>query len=359
MLIIKQLYKKFFFSFFSLLAILFFTEAYFSYTNPYRLMPTAAESNRNAARRYAWSEYLNFTKKRDKKLLVFIGNSQIFGNEMKDEKDIYFSQLKEKFRQIDSTYELQNWSVSGLRTSDMELLSIMAGVKKADVVVFPIISGTIDFMHEIRLDFPNTDINLFVARSDFRKPLKNTLLYQSINREDFIKYWLTYHSATIRYRTHLYHEMAKYTPDYDEIFWFGKPMRTERNYQIAENKDFRNKYNKNPNARDLSIAFEERQKIFENFHKLLEKRLKPLGTKVIFVWIPVSTEKVSKKNVDYNRIFVAKAEKQIRQAGWTSLYFTESVPPEYFLTRGHFTKEGHQYFSQIIFDALRKELINK
>ncbi|MEM7548930.1 MAG: hypothetical protein AAF363_04615 [Bacteroidota bacterium] len=332
--------------------------------SPFRNYPNASNALRNPKMKEGWPEYLEGRGKVDDKSAVIITNSQGYGVEFKNPDSIYFSFLKERLKQNSPGLEVENWALTGLRTADIELMTIKAQLRNVDYIFLILHWDNFDYKNEINLTYPNTDVNLLIGDIKSWDLLEHTLVQESFDNEDVIERFVRLRINTLRLRTPFYRKISKYFSIEDQIFYLGQPFRLERgadvrdeNFRSDLKKRIERKKYKGQKDRDVNIKqVTERLATFYDFNMLLSKRLKETGTKLVYIWAPIAWERVPERNVNSSKIFYDSASLFLSKLDISNIDLTNKVNSRYFLTKGHFTKEGHQYFSDILTPIIQGEL---
>jgi hypothetical protein len=339
--------------------LLILTEGFFYFKMPFRKVENAGHSIRNYYNTMAWPEYTNGKKKRDGKLAVIIGNSQSYGNEIDSAEHTFIGIVCDSLSRTNPNLKIENWSLSGIRTTDIELLSIKAQIRNADYIFFTLHFDSWDYPENVSLDYPLSDVNLMIGTPGFWPYLKKSMVRKSFDRDRILKHWIILHSQTVRYRTVLYQKLAQYVPNEDHIFYFGKPINQRRGWRIEEVPDFRDQIKKTKKSGDRIISSKEINRRMSTFMEVYEKllmRLENKNTKLIFIWAPVSPEHVSTKNIAKMIEMEEKMSRIIKKSGHKSYILTSALDAEYFLSRGHLNKKGHYFFSNKLLPILKHEL---
>jgi hypothetical protein len=327
--------------------------------NPYNKVPDAVQSPRNIYPKRAWPQYVTAPKEHDKKLVVLIGNSQSYGDVEDNVHEIYPAFLKKKLSS--QNVVLENWSVRGIRTADMELLSAQAIAKGADWIVFVLDMTNFDAPENINLDYPNTDINLLLSDAKVRQLMEHSLLRKSYDIEHVLRKMLQRHVPLVSVRNPFYQELADgIVHNDDEIFVFGNPVSREFNPQINDFKVMRDKLmhkklNPNFEVKILDEHFRNYLHTAVLFDYYLSQRIKGSNTRVLFVWQPINTSTLSRKEQKMFLKFRASIEKLNRQLGFGQIDLLNAVPANGMATVSHFNSIGHRLFADTLYQQLKNE----
>lgn len=342
-----------------LLLLVIVTEMGFRKIDPYRNLPPAATELRNSAFKNGWPEYVRAASDKEQPLSLLISNSQGYGVEMKDPNDIYFAGLKDLEAKEHPSQQWENWSLSGLRTADLELLTVQATVREADEIVFVLNFGNFDQHYNINLDYGNTDLNLLIGNPFFWPKTERTLVRPSIDRDERIAKTMERYLSAIRYRLPLYQRLSPFVADEDEVFFFGNPVNRARNVNVQEIPNFRKyigKYRRQFRHKLTQKELDLRMDTFEQFWTLFAERTQDQSVKVTVVWGPLSSEHIKDYDFEQVRKFNQSATVYLQNMGYRVIDLTDSMDSSNFLSRGHFTKEGHARFSKNLHERLSDEL---
>ncbi|MFA7379541.1 MAG: hypothetical protein WC150_03720 [Bacteroidia bacterium] len=329
------------------------------WVNPYNAVPTAKQQSRNIYPKRAWPEYISAAKDPGKKLVVIIGNSQSYGEVDENPEHIYPSYLRSKLIQKDVV--LENWSVRGIRTSDIELLSAKALQKGADIIVFALDMSNFDVPENITLDYPNTDINLVLANAEVRKLMQHSLLAKSYGIEDVLRKTLSKYVPLVRLRSPLYKSLTSVVNKNDEILVFGNPVSREYNPQINDFKLMRDrlmnkKVSKNFEMKITKAHLRSYLHTATLFEYYLAQRVKGCHTKILFVWQPLNVNAIKPEERKLIDRFRNDMEKLNAKLGFKQNNMLEVIPESGMSTISHFNIDGHKMFADSLYNYLSNEL---
>jgi lysophospholipase L1-like esterase len=327
--------------------------------NPYNRVPDAVSVPRNVESKRAWPKYVSAPKDPDKKLVVLIGNSQSYGEFEENPETIYPALLKQKLN--NHSVVLENWSLRGIRTADIELLSAQAIAKGADMILFVLDMSNFDAPENINLDFPNTDINLLLSDAKVRELMEHSLLRKNYNIEHVLRKILQRYVPMASIRHPFYTELSdRIVNKHDEIFVFGNPVSREFNPQINDFKVMRDrlmhkKLNPNFKVKIEDTHFFTYLKTAVLFDYYLSKRLKGSQTKVMFVWQPLLTQQMSELEIKRITQFRKNMNKLNQKFAFKHKDLVNAVSASGMTTISHFNSKGHRAFADTLFQYLKHE----
>lgn len=319
-----------------------------------------------------WPEYLEGDGEEYENLGVLISNSQGASYELDDDNLIYFKYLKDSLQSIIPDLKMVNWSVPGIRTVDVELLTLQAINRGADFIIYVLGPGNFDAVEDINLDFSSTDVNLLAGKPGFWPLEKHTIYGQNTDLDDRFKRFISLHSALARSRETVYEYAKLDVPLDDHLFLFGNyyrmdidvndadlnqvwktldqpslmPNRKKELKRIVKNKDLDNDKNKG-SAQTLAMFNENMQKLFEDGE-----------TKIIYVSAPgphFKFEGIPRPGiVNFSEVF----ESMPIDSSFTSRHnLWDAADQSYFHKKTtHLNKSGHLYFSSLLFSLIKDEL---
>ena len=181
------------------------------YFSPYRHYPQASAVTRNPSALRGWPEYLQGQTLPDVKRVAIIGNSQSTTWEL-EQDEIYVAFLRKRFLDAGLSVAIENWSVDGLRSDQIELLMAQAIARSMDLVVISVSLSNINISREFRFDRHAADLDLLVANPEVWPWLDKTHSLAEISLEQ--KFWrrLQLLSALARSRTSIHDQFALWIP---------------------------------------------------------------------------------------------------------------------------------------------------
>ena len=327
--------------------------------NPYNRVPDAVSVPRNVESKRAWPQYVSAPKDPNQKLVVLIGNSQSYGEIKEDPETIFPALLRQQLKM--RNIALENWSIRGIRTADIELLSAQAIAKGADMILFVLDMSNFDAQENINLDFPNTDVNLLLSDVNVRKLMEYSLLRKNYNIEHVLRKTLQRHMPLAAVRHPLYTTLADgIVNNNDEIFVFGNPVSRELNPQINDFKIMRDKLmhkkvNPNNRVKIEDSHFFNYLKTAVLFDYYLSKRVQGSNTKVMFAWQPLRTHHFSQPEIRRIKQFRTNMSQLNAKFGFNQVDLLDAVSPEGMTTISHFNSKGHRAFADTLLQYLKHE----
>ena len=341
--------------------------------SPYRKQMDAAECNRNPMHKYyGWPEYLDGRTKPGKKLVLLIGNSQAHGVGMADPDDIYFAHLKKRFGREQPEVQMENWAVPGMRTADMELLTLQALRRDASHIFIVLFCRNFDVPKKVNLDFPRSDLRLLLGDPRTWRHARQTLFAKQMKSEDLIRAMVARNLNSVRVRGYLYRKIGFRLPHVDETFFLGSAGPRNRAHRILTD-DMRTRQDEAGQGDENGSAEPEQQQealpdivldrvdkrleTFDGFWRHFQQRLRehPNPPKIVFVWQPLNP-KASVTDSEEVRRFLTQADKTLGKAGISCYDMRRDIQPAHFIDNSHFTKSGHLVFAEKFGEIIENEL---
>lgn len=327
--------------------------------NPYHHVADAVTVSRNSESKRAWPQYVSAPKDPNQKLIVLIGNSQSYGEFKENPDSIFPALLRQRLKS--QNIVLENWSIRGIRTADVELLTAQAIAKGADMILFVLDMSNFDAPENINLDFPNTDVNLLLSDASVRQLMQHSLLHKNYNIEHILRKILQRHIPLAAMRHPLYTTLADgIVNKNDEIFVFGNPVSREFNPQINDFKVMRNKLMHKKVNPGNKVKIEDSHfigylKTAVLFDYYLRKRINGSQTKVMFAWQPLLTHHLNQREIKRVKQFRANMSQLNEELTFKDLDFLNAVSPEGMTTMSHFNQNGHRAFADTLYHYLNHE----
>jgi hypothetical protein len=317
-----------------------------------------------------WPEYLSGKKQTDAPFAVLISSSQGYSQEIKEPEKIYFATLKDSMQTIIPDLQMANWSVPGIRTVDLELLTLQAYLREADYIFYVISFGNFDDEQNVRLSYTSNDIHLLAGQPEFWPLEKYTMYGNQCDIEDRVKRLLGLNSKLVRSRNILHNEWGKKIPLEQHLFCFGNyyDMDLQMNdvdlndiWKVMDKTDLNKKKEKNRMKNFMRIQFRDQPvatpstflKFNDNLHDLFEGT----DTKIYYVMAPSPLEKFNTSTGLIAEFFEAFETCELREGQFFRFQLNSAVPDEYFQVKGsHFNEEGHVFFASMLFNLIKDGL---
>jgi hypothetical protein len=333
------------------LAVLAILEIVASLYNPYQNIPTADVANRKQITQSGWPEYLSIPDKEDKKRVIFIGNSQAVGYEMRDSSKTYFGILRDSLTLRNPNIDIQNWSTGGVRMAEMQILTAKAIASDADRIVFLIHADNFDLTENINLDFIDSDVKLLLADSEVYRYVQHMEIGKQVDRIDQFNAVLESHLGLLRWRRYWLDQSTILTQEKNDVFWYGNNINDG---QVIDFKRFPNQYEvymkhwHRPER--LAIQMDDldtnyatsRLASFVRFENQLHELSTKYNFEYEFIWTPYYKPAYSKETRDIVDEFFIEASLKADRPIYNLTYTVDSSG---FLSRAHFNNTGHREFA--------------
>lgn len=328
--------------------------------SPFRDYPTAVEAFRNPIHRLGWPEYTAGPTPEGKELVVFIGNSQGVGFEMENAEDIYFAQVKRHFEKLHPNLHFENWSHGGIRSSNVELLTLQARRRGAKKIVFLLHHDNFDAKKDMRVDYSVSDIPLLLADHNIGRHKKELLMNDLLRLEDRLSLWLKANFHTFRNIEYWRFQSAHWIPKPQHTFVFGTSIPTGGVLDFRRFPELKKEYYENWEAMggkpkekmQVSTAeFELRRLAFHDFRHNINCIFEDEATEIIWLFPPVNTDVFDQISIDLSQqVFYHPS---LRNAH--SYNLTLSLTANDFISRGHLNQDGHRHMAELLIKTLEHE----
>ncbi|MBW2276979.1 MAG: hypothetical protein JRF63_05765 [Deltaproteobacteria bacterium] len=346
------------------------------YALPYSRHPRASEVERNPTDHRAWPEYLRAGDENSGKLIVLLSASQAVGKEIEDPQLIYPALIRRELERRDSELRLENWATGGTRTVDIELLSMKAVQRGADLVVLGFSFRNFDRKDKLDLDYPFTDVNLFAGDPRFFGELEDTTFAGVTEAEDVLQRSAKLGSSLARSRVAVIDAIVERTPlswhrwvvgrfvrprprlddardPAGSLFWADQADALAE-WQVIE--DRRRLLRKRHGVRVSKGELAERLETFRVFHEALTRRFERSGTRSVWVWLPMKTSLLPSESLKNVRWFYSETTEIVEATGVRCHDLHDAIPSERFLTPGHVDEPGHELLAESMLELIGFEL---
>lgn len=357
--------------FFWFLLFLAMLEGTATQLSPYRLQPSAEEAIRNPTQYRGYPEYLSVPRGAEP-LVVWIGNSQGVAPEIDDSAATYPALLDRRLRGRWASARLENWSSGGLRTAELELLTIKAVSRRADLVVLCLSPQNFDHQRNLNLDFPQSDIPLLAGDPRLWRFFGDTLFAQNIELDDVLSRTLSLHSSLARSRIAVSDALAGRARLRWHPWLFGRRIYAGNRLDALKDPgtsiywprvhvgllDWRVEYHGAPSVPTIGRgALSVRLQTFEAFIDHLVTRLAGTETELLFIWHPFQIDAAGPRTQEALRWFLEQASHhlELREIAHADLHAASADAD--FLSFSHLDEQGHRRLAErlqpLVFDALQ------
>ncbi|MCK9460910.1 MAG: hypothetical protein M0R80_14830 [Proteobacteria bacterium] len=330
-------------------------------TLPYRLVPTADVAIRNPLKHRGWPEYLDASEG-GRPLVVLISNSQGVGAEVDDPHKIYAAALR---RHLSAKgYAFENWSMGGLRTTEVELLTLEAARRRAVQVLMILTVNNFDPPARVDLKFPFSDLTLVAGSPAHWTRLSGTRFMARSSFEDLAVAFVELSSSLARSRLAVTDLVAARVPLNAQPLIVGREVRPGPRLDGLRDPDVSMYFP----SRDLTeqelgrrrgarrgkvqewVADQAdlRLETFRAVYPGIRARLAESGTSLTWVWNPIAPSAAAGDALAARDRFIEAATTLIEDSGATCHDMTGVIEPEHFETLGHFDEDGHREFAQVL-----------
>ncbi len=320
---------------------------------------------RNATPLRNWPAYTACRRDGDRPLVVLIGNSQAVGPEFSDSDDIYFAMLQDRLAAEGLDVDLRNWSVNGLRTNQLELLSLKALRCGASSLIFVLSLPNITEMHDYRLVNHAADVDRLAGEPGLWPTLRGSLVAELASPNDFIMATLRRHVALLSAREQWLDRAASALDRRLFHAFTGHLRQPFSHLTLAERAE-------RSGGGRMNLGFEigsrvhgdlwrrtiERQRmpVFERVYANLDRQLERHGARLAWVWSATRAEGRGLELVEVADEFQQRICQRLEDDGRPCHDFTHAMSPASFFDVGlgsHFNREGQRHFADLLYPVVR------
>lgn len=362
--------------FFWLLLFFLIAELAADVINPYLNTPYAADVSRNPTPLRSWPEYLRAKPgiTTAGKNVAIISNSQGAGKEMANPAFLYTAQLEQNFKLSGLDINIENWSLAGLRSGQIELLSMIAAQRNLDLLVIIAEIKSLDVKNSTRLGANGDDLDLVAGDRSLWPEIRNSQLLGKTKWNELLHRFLLLNSDLIRLRPYLLDILAQEAPPVTHRLIFGhrRSQHALKSVNLVKENALETEQPTGTRSRQdpknfITVPASTWQKQFERnrlptFHQLypgLQQRLAGSDTKLLWLWMPVypGASTVSLRQAA-EPVYSTMCD-EIIASGSTCINLTNSLPAENFITlstSSHFNAVGHKAMSQLLRPVIENAL---
>jgi hypothetical protein len=328
---------------------------------PYRLVPNAEEAIRNPLKHRGWPEYLD-ADSGGRPLVVLISNSQGVGGEIDDSRKIYAAALRDHL--AESGFAFENWSMGGLRTTEVELLTIEAARRRATHVLMLLTVNNFDVGERVDLKFPFSDLKLLVGSPGNWPHLHGAIFRERASFDDVAAAFLGFSSDLVRSRIAVEDLAGSRIPLKLHPLTLGREVRPGERFDAMRDPNVSIYF---PAVDDVALELKRRRdarigqpvewaadqvdarlETFRAVYPGIRSRLAASGTGLTWVWHPLAPGSSVGESLVARDRFLASATALIAGSGGTCNDMTDAVNARFFMDQGHFDEAGHREFARML-----------
>ncbi len=342
------------------LVLLLLAEIIVANLNPYRRYSTASETPRNPLPLRGWPEYLREGAGTSDVNVAIISNSQGVGLELADPAGVYSHLLEQRLVGRGRDINVENWSVSGLRSDQVELLSMTAAHRQLDLLVIVTEIKSIDIAGTTRLGANADDLDLVAGNPVYWPMIRNSPLLQDTDWDDLLRRFFTLNSAIVRLRPYAMDRLAAVLPPALHHSVFGH--RRSRYALSPTAGPQTNRGSDTPRDTGTSVVGipagdwerqfrRNRVPTFEMLFRSIHPRLRDADTALLWIWMPIYPGEVTSALRRGGRPVYRDLCAKMSSAGVQCVDMTESLPAASFVTASassHLNPAGHQAMAELL-----------
>jgi hypothetical protein len=338
---------------------------------PYTELAATAAGRRNPLPLRGWPEYVAASAApagSPSTRVVVIGNSQGVAPELPRGERLFPALIEETLNGAGRNVAVINWSVVGLATDHLEVLSIEAARRGIDLVVIAASLKSLDIAGTTRLGASADDVDLLAGNPAAWPWYRDSLLAATTRADDLLLRAIYLGSALGRSRQYGRDLLAATISTRHHRFAFGATRSRRAQQTLAERRAaIPNAATPHGGLRPDPVPAETWSRQFRHsrlptFHALIPRlgaRLKASGTRLLWVWMPIAP---SLSNANLRRAaapIYTETCAELAAAGIPCLDLMDSIPLEHFVSRGvssHLDEDGHARVAALIAPAVNDAL---
>lgn len=313
--------------------------------------PHASESIVNPRDIRAMPEYVADRAVADPRpLTVLISNSQGAYDGI-DAAAVYPALLRERLKAT----RLENWSVDGLRSVELELLTRQALRRGAQTVVIVVGALSIDPQQVATIDYGHTDTDVLLAEPSLWRTLAGGVTFAHIDRDQFAARLLRANVPLVRARTAFRDMLAERLPQRLHEPLFGHRLTPLiAGPKVAASKarwgrDMSKEPTPHINDKKLRPALETLELLASSLAR------ESSGTRIIWCWQPVAYGRLDPRTRGEGARLYELAAPILTAHGFEVHDFSTAIADDYFFDVTHFLPRGHAAMADLMreLDAFR------
>ncbi len=336
--------------------------------SPYGEARPAADSPRNAWNRRGWPEYTRAPATPADPLVVLLGNSQALGLELHDPEACYPARLDTRLRERHPGGRLENWASVGLRATELEVLSLQAVDRGADLLVVALSYKNFDGPGAVVLDYGGADIDLLAGRPGLWRPLlETTLTGERTSLDDLFVRAIQLGSGLGRMRRPLLDAAARNLELPHHRMVFGHPTARQfpagwaedggplPSIQVAREAWRRGRGRQAILRRLETVSADHLAAPLNACRAVIDRlvaRAEAAGLPLLWVWVPMDTGGLPESMANLVETFHARASFVLREHGVPVVDLAGLVPTEEYVSLTHFDGDGHARMTRELLPAI-------
>lgn len=306
-----------------------------------------------------WPEYVG-THSRKNNSIIIINNSKGNTSEIKDNKGLYSAQLQKLIRKKGLKENIENWSVSGLTSSQIEVLLVTAASLDVKEVVLILSASNLDHISKFKLNNHHADIDLLIGRPKSWPLLKHTYSLSNLESNSIVLRYLTLNSRVFRFRQSIEDYLAlNLNRKYFKTLFGRQLFKKSPALPDSHFKDFAPEQKKIIHKKTITSGASWHKSLMANQKISLDKIFNTIdslrvntGLKTTIVFEPMRPWHNDEVELGFSKFFDEQCSTQTQTSclNWTQL-LTEDYFYNYSLG-SHYDIRGHKVMSESLFKEL-------
>lgn len=312
-----------------------------------------------------WPRYTECDRNPGRPLAVLIGASQSMSPEFADSRDTWFAMVRDRLEASGHDIDLRNWSVTGIRSDQIELLSLKALQCGAKAIIYVLSLANIDEKASFRLDSHAADVDLIAGEPRLWPLLPGSLVLDSASLDQIAIRFLRREISMLRARDRLFDEVAARFDRRQVLYLLGHSRPPHSGWNIRERLARAPEGNVDPGLVVGEVPIyhdywrlqleQQRMPVFDGIYTNLHRRAGEQGAELAWVFTAVNAQGRSLELLEVSEEFHARICARLRADGRACHDLSRSLHEADFFSAGiasHFNTRGQRSFAELIYPII-------
>jgi hypothetical protein len=312
-----------------------------------------------------WPEYTACDREPGRPLAVLIGASQSMSPEFPDSRDTWFSMVRDRLEASGHAVDLRNWSVTGIRSDQIELLSLKALQCGAKAIIYVLSLANIDEKSSFRFDSHAADVDLIAGEPGLWPLLPGSLVFDSARIDQIALRVLRRGTATLRTRDRLFDVVAAHLDRRRVYHLLGHVRPPNSGASLRQRAAIVGDGFIDPGfmVGDVPIDKDywrlqlesQRMPVFDAMYPNLDRRLQARGATLAWVFTAVNAQDRSLRLLEVSEEFHTRICERLHADGRACHDLSRAMPEQDFFPAGiasHFNAPGQRSFAELIYPII-------
>ncbi len=314
-----------------------------------------------------WPEYTRCEDRDpERPLAVLVGASQSVSPEFADSGSTWVAMVQRRLADEGVDVDLRNWSVSGIRSDQLELLTLQAVRCGARAVIYALSLANIDERFDFRFDSHSADVDLLAGDPRLWWYLPGSLTFEQATYDQLAKRFLRSQFALGRARDQALDLVASRAGHRLTYYLTGHARPMHARMRLGERGAV--------DAAGLNLGFaigddvtidpvywdhqieSQRMPVFDAIYRNIHARFRADGVALTWLFSAVNVDGRANDILDVSEKFHRRICTRLQADGWPCHDLSRALATDDFFPAGigsHFNRQGQERFAQLVYPFIR------